>query len=96
MSYRPQPIQTDDVVLPDSVHALSERLAEHIHDIWAQRRLAEGWRFGPQRSDENRRHPDLVPYAALAESEKDYDRSTVFETLKAIIALEYRIVPPDK
>ena len=40
-------------------------------------------------------NPNLVPYVELPDSEKEYDRSTVFETLKAIIALGYRIVPPD-
>ena len=36
-------------------------------------------------------HPDLVPYAELAESEKDYDRKTAVETLRAILKLGYRI-----
>jgi hypothetical protein len=95
MTYRPQPIPTGGVALPESLHALSERLAEHNHDVWAKRRMEEGWRYGAQRSDENLTHPDLVPYVQLSESEKQYDRNTVFETLKAIIALGYRIVPPD-
>ena len=30
-------------------------------------------------------NPDLVPYAMLPEGEKDLDRNTVLETLKAII-----------
>ena len=31
------------------------------------------------------------PYAQLPESEKEYDRAIALETLKAIIALGYRI-----
>jgi hypothetical protein len=32
-----------------------------------------------------------VPYDQLSESEKEYDRRTVVEALKAIIALGYRV-----
>jgi hypothetical protein len=95
MAYRPQPIPTEGIVLPESLYTLSERLAEHVHDVWAYWRLAEGRRLGPNGSDDGLTHPNLVPYAALPESEKDYDRRTAFETLKAIVALGYRIVPPD-
>ena len=46
------------------------------------------------RYDEAKKHPDLVPYDELSDSEKHYDRDTAMETLKAIIALGYRIEPP--
>ena len=46
------------------------------------------------RDDAAKKHPDLVPYDDLPESEKHYDRDTAMETLKAIIALGYRIEPP--
>ena len=80
-----------DVKLPDDLLELRERLAENAHDIWAERRLSEGWTYGPQRDDAARRHPDLVSYADLPDSEKQYDRDAVMETLKAIIALGYKI-----
>jgi hypothetical protein len=79
------------VALTDTVLELTERLAEHAHDIWAAQRLADGWRYGPERNDELKQHPCLVPYAELPESEKAYDRNAALETLKAIVALGYRI-----
>ncbi len=94
MAYQPTPIPTHDVVLPDALLELTERLAENTHEVWAQRRLAEGWTHGPRRDDVAKTHPCLVLYADLPESEKDYDRSTAMETLKAILVLGYRIVPP--
>lgn len=94
MPYTPRPIHTDAVTLPPELEALAEQLAEHVHDVWAQGRLEEGWTVGAQRDDEARTHPGLVPYADLAESEKEYDRRTALGTLKAILALGYRIVPP--
>jgi hypothetical protein len=91
VTYRPRPIDTSKIVLDGDLVALTERLAENAHDIWAAQRMAEGWRYGPERDDTAKTHPDLVPYADLPDSEKQYDRNTAMETLKAIIAMGYRI-----
>jgi hypothetical protein len=53
--------------------------------------MKQGWRHGPACDDVAKTHPDLVPYEDLPESEKQYDRTTAVETLKAIVALGYRI-----
>lgn len=65
-------------VMSDAVEAI----AALNHDVWAARRIAEGWRYGPQRDDGGKLHPDLVAYAHLPEAEKDYDR----ETARAVVA----------
>lgn len=91
MMYDPQPICTDQVRLTPEILELIELLAQSNHDVWAQQRSADGWKFGPRRDDGLKEHPGLVPYADLTEAEKEYDRKTVMETLKAIIALGYRI-----
>jgi hypothetical protein len=90
-TYKPQTIDTSHVELSSNINELVERLAENNHDHWALKRLEEGWRYGPKRNDSAKEHPDLVPYAELPESEKDYDRKTVIEALKAIIANGYDI-----
>lgn len=89
--YEPKPIDTSDVKLDEEILALTEQLAENAHEVWAQRRLAEGWRYGPQRDEDQMTHPSLVPYEELPESEKEYDRSTAIETLKGMLAMGYRI-----
>ena len=94
MSYRPAPIDTSAVSLSSELHALTERLSENAHDLWAAERLAQGWTLGPQRDDAKKLHPCLVPYAELPESEKEFDRQTALGTLKAILALGYKMVPP--
>jgi len=91
VTYQPRPITTDAIELSPDLLALTERLAEHAHDIWAQQRLADGWTYGPRRNDAARQHPCLVPYADLPESEKQYDRQAALGTLKAILALGYNI-----
>ena len=93
MTYTPTPLQTQHVVLPASLNPLVEDLAEHVHDTWAKRRMEEGWTYGPERDDEAKTHPCLVPYEELPEAEKDYDRQTALETLKAAVVLGYEIVP---
>ncbi len=91
MKYEPKPIDTTGIELPENLKVLMEKLAEHNHDVWAKRRISEGWTYGPKRDDDKKQNPDLVPYSELPESEKEYDRSTAEEVLKAIIALGYKI-----
>ena len=62
-----------------------------VHDNWSVGRLSEGWSYGPARDDKKKTTPCLVPYSELPESEKEYDRTTAMETLKAIIAFGYKI-----
>lgn len=94
LSYTPRPIDTSTTTLAPELSALTERLAEHAHDIWAQQRLTDGWKHGPKRDDSAKEHPCLVPYAQLPETEKQYDRQMAIGTLKAIVALGYRIAKP--
>jgi hypothetical protein len=88
-TYTPQTIDTSQIPLPSDLEDLVEKLAQNNHDHWARKRIEEGWRYGPSRNDAKKEHPDLVPYDQLPESEKEYDRKTVVEVLKAIIALDY-------
>ncbi|MEZ6131528.1 MAG: RyR domain-containing protein [Planctomycetaceae bacterium] len=89
--YCPTPLDTSAVQLPESLTALLEQLAENTHEVWAAQRVSDGWTFGHQRDDSLKKHPCLVPYDQLPESEKEYDRKTAGETLKAVISLGYQI-----
>lgn len=89
--YQPRPVDTDGVALPEELVELTEKIAENVHDIWALGRIQEGWRYGPVRDDAARTTPCLVPYGALPEVEKEYDRRTSMETLRLILKLGYRI-----
>ena len=91
--YTPAPISTAGVTLPPVLDALVEQLAENNHDHWARRRIEAGWTHGSLRDDASKTHPDLVSYRDLPVDEQEYDRTSVVETLKAILALGYQIVP---
>jgi len=86
-----QPISTEHIVLSDEILELVELLAENAHDIWASERMRDGWAFGPQRDDIGQRHPCLVPYQQLPEREKEYDRTMVIGSVRAILALGFNI-----
>ena len=90
-AYSPKTIDTSSIELSSDLRELVERLAENNHDHWARKRLDEGWRYGPKRDDAEKTHPGLVPYGDLSESEKEYDRKTVVEAIKAIMALGYDV-----
>ena len=90
--YIPQPIFLDYIPLDDDLLDLREAIAENAHDVWAEARMKEGWTYGKERDDANKRHPDLIPYTALPDSEKEYDRIMAFNTIKLVRKLGYDIV----
>lgn len=91
MSYVPNPIDTSGVILSPALLELTECLARNVHNIWARRRMENGWRSGPRRDDLKKEHPGLVPYEELTEPEKEFDRRVAMETLRAILAMGFRI-----
>lgn len=90
--YQPKPIDTSDVVLSEELLALTEKIAENVHDVYAKSRMDEGWVYGQCRDDAKKTNPTLVPYAELPESEKDYDRNTALGTIKLIKKLGFEII----
>lgn len=89
--YVPAPMNTRGVKLPEELVELSEMLAKNTHEVWAQTRLDQGWKWGETRDDANKLHPCLIPYEALSEDEKTFDRNTAFETIRLILALGFKI-----
>ena len=90
-NYVPQPMDTSDIQLPEGLNVLIEQMAKNVHEVWAQSRMEQGWTYGPERNDQLKHHPCLVPYEQLPEDEKAYDRDTAFATLKLICKLGFKI-----
>lgn len=84
---------TSSIKLPEELSKLSDRLAAYTHDAWARERIRMGWSYGPERSNERKQTPLLVPYDALPEEEKQYDRLIVEELIKGLIICGYEIKP---
>lgn len=90
-TYTPKPADLSDVNLPAELEPLIEQMAKNVHDVWAQSRINDGWRYGPERNDERKEHPCLVEYEQLPDSERAYDRNTAIGTLKLILKLGFKI-----
>ncbi|MBO7074725.1 MAG: Ryanodine receptor Ryr [Bacteroidales bacterium] len=91
ITYIPTPINTSDIELSSELKQLTEQMARNVHDIWALGRFNDGWTYGLERNDNLKKHPCLVDYDELPESEKEYDRNTAIETLKLILKLGWKI-----
>lgn len=89
--YDPKPIHTEHIVLSDEILEVAELIAENAHDTWASARLRDGWTFGPERDNTERRHPYLVPFAELPERDRDFDRTMVIGSIRALLALGFSI-----
>lgn len=89
--YIPKPIDTSDIELPLNLQCIAEKIAENVHEVWAEARMAQGWTYGEQRDDKNLKSPCLVAYGDLPEYEKEYDRNTALSTLRLIVKLGYKI-----
>jgi hypothetical protein len=89
--YIPHPIDTSDIQLPEELIELAETISKNVHEVWSKNRMDEGWTYGPDRNDEKKETPCLVPYEELPEVEKAYDRNTALNTLKYIVSLGFKI-----
>lgn len=94
--YIPNPIDTKEIELPEELTALAEEIAKNVHEVWSQNRINDGWSYGAKRDDTEKKHPCLVAYENLSESEKEYDRSTSQETIKLILKLGFEIKKNNK
>ncbi|UIZ22915.1 hypothetical protein KXD40_003905 [Peronospora effusa] len=89
-NYRPKPVDTSKVELGHLEH-LGDVLARNCHDMWALERLKQGWLYGIQRDDKNKKHPNLVPYKLLSVEEQAFDYRSSIETIKTIVFMNYAI-----
>ena len=89
--YIPTPVDTQSISIPKELDSLVEEMSKNVHEVWAQTRFAQGWTYGEERNDAEKKHPCLVPYDELSEEEKTYDSNTSVETVKLILKLGYRI-----
>ena len=89
--YIPNPVDTKSVDLPKGLEPLVEEMSKNVHEVWAATRISQGWAYGEERNDAEKKHPCLVPYEELSEEEKEYDRNTSIETIKLILKLGFKI-----
>ena len=94
--YIPNPVDTEQIQLPNELEYLVEEMAKNVHEVWSKTRIEQGWTYGEKRDDVLKQHPCLIPYEELPEEEKVYDRNSSVETLKLIMKLGFKISKDEK
>ncbi len=84
-----EPIETSQEVTGFSPEQV-ERLAREEHDEWVAERLSNGWTHG-ERDAVKKTNPYLIPYTALSEEIKDYDRDAVRNIFPMLKQLGLRV-----
>ncbi len=63
----------EDYVEEEVSDQIATKLAERMHDTWMHERLNNGWHYDKIRSDRNKTHPLIKPWAQLSEEHKVVD-----------------------
>jgi hypothetical protein len=87
--YEPHPINVDSIPLNENLEELIEAIAENAHDIWAEKMIGRGWSYGKVRDEEKKQDPCILPYTALPDDEKEYDRLMAYNTIKLVKKLGF-------
>jgi hypothetical protein len=83
--YRITPLQDWDAAERTFEEEEIVHMARQEHALWRQAKEADGWRFGPQRDEKQRTHPDLVSWEALDVDEREKNLAFVRQ-LPALLA----------
>jgi hypothetical protein len=78
--------------LSDDIQKHLDRLAIAEHLGWCEERGANGWSYGEVRDNNRKLHPALVPWAQLAPSDQDKDRSNVLSIVEFLGVAGYKAV----
>ncbi len=70
-----------------------EKLAALAHDIFCEGKTRDGWRWGPEKDEEEKTHPLLKPYAEIDEVYKEANRLNVRKIPTKLAAAGYVMVP---
>jgi len=66
-------------------------LAEKEHERWMKMKVENGWKYGPERDDDRKIHPSLVPWNKLSPEEKKKDIDTVLGLPDRLARVYYRL-----
>ena len=75
-------------------HLVNENTApSDSHDSWMAEKIANGWKFGPDKSEEKKEHPCMVEYDELPKEQqaKDYIFKAIVDFFKEEYGVPSRI-----
>lgn len=65
--------QIDSAMAGVNLHWDKDVGPEASHEAWMAHKLAEGWKYGPNKDPENKLHPCLVPFDQLPKEQQVKD-----------------------
>jgi hypothetical protein len=77
IEHRIEPLRDWDAVDFQFNEKNIEIMARMEHERWCRELRREGWRYGSARDDAGKRHPGLVPWSDLPDSERDKNRDFI-------------------
>nr|XP_032804165.1 ryanodine receptor 2-like isoform X12 [Petromyzon marinus] len=90
-NFKPQPIDTSSITIPEKLDFFINKYAEHVHDHWSMEKYAEGWSYGEVLNEESKSHPLLKPFKLFSDKEKEVYQLPVKESLKTMLMLGWAI-----
>lgn len=96
MVYNPRPsTMFEDIDLNEDLEEVGDAIAEYVHDVWSERRIREGYIYGPETNTDLSKGPltnkHLKPFSELSEEEKDLDREMYIGALKLVRYLGFSL-----
>lgn len=91
-TFKPEPLDTSEVVLYDKHLELVEMLAVNEHNTWASEMVKSGWTYGEVPDAIEKTTPQLVPFDELPEENKEYNRDVAAGFVKNLLKLGYTII----
>ncbi|KAK0411652.1 hypothetical protein QR680_005766 [Steinernema hermaphroditum] len=94
--YKPQPLDTHDIILTEDMEPLIDQLARNTHNVWAKEKIKRGWTFGVNEfvDSTQKRSPHLVPYEQVDQQIKDANRESATEFVKVLQLFGIFLEPP--
>uniref|UniRef100_A0A7S3GFB5 Ryanodine receptor Ryr domain-containing protein n=1 Tax=Palpitomonas bilix TaxID=652834 RepID=A0A7S3GFB5_9EUKA len=84
----PRPLQSPyETSVSSEQDSLVNLLAETEHEVWVVKSAKEGWKWGRQRNNSQRLHPNMVPFSHLPENRQETYMSMCRESIQALNAL---------
>ena len=66
-------------------------MAKLEHELWCQWKREGGWQYGTPRNDQQKIHPDLVPWEKLKNTERDKNTNTIIGLPALLAGLGFQI-----
>ncbi|XP_077469715.1 ryanodine receptor 2 [Stigmatopora argus] len=89
--YRPAPVDASQIFLNPAHADAVQLLAENEHNVWARRRIKQGWTYGVPQDEKLKRCPKLVPYDMLDESSRGTGQRGAKNAVCTLLAYGYSL-----